>query len=136
MKKTFLILAGCAIFFASCDNKKAEEPAAMDQRVVDSIANAAAAAKEAEINAANDSMAAAAMKAKADSEAIANEAVAKDRANTKKTSGTKKVKTPPPPPPPPAPAVEPANPKASRFSEKVQDQVQKANTEKKAERFK
>jgi hypothetical protein len=134
MKKTFLILAACAIFFASCDNKKAEEPAAMDQRVVDSIANAAAAAKEAEIKAANDSMAAAAMKAKADSEAIANEAVAKDRANTKKASGTKKVKTPPPPPP--APAVEPANPKASRFSEKAQDQVQKANTEKKAERFK
>ncbi len=134
MKKQLLLLAGCAIMFASCGNdNKAAEDAAANQRKIDSAASAASAAKEAEIKAVNDSTIAAAAKAKADSEAIAKEAVSKDHAkhpagSTKHTTTTpKKTETPPPPP---------SNPKAGRFDEKAAKETQKANSDKKADRFK
>lgn len=92
MKRQFLLLAGSAILFASCGNdNKAAEDAAANQRKIDSAATAASASKEAEIKAANDATIAAAAKAKADSEAIAKEAVSKDHAKHPATSGGTKT---------------------------------------------
>ncbi len=95
MKKQFLLLAGSAILFASCGNdNKAAEDAAANQRKIDSTAQAASAAKEVEMKAANDATIAAAAKAKADSEAIAKDAVANDRAkHPASNGGTKTVVT-------------------------------------------
>lgn len=138
MKRQFLLLAGSAILFASCGNdNKAAEDAAANQRKIDSAATAASASKEAEIKAANDATIAAAAKAKADSEAIAKEAVSKDHAKHPATSGgtktvitktkTKTVEEVP---------VKSNNPKDARFNDNAAKETQKTNSDKKADRFK
>jgi glucan-binding YG repeat protein len=135
MKKQFLFLAGSAILFASCGgNNNAENGADKAKQQIDSAAAAGAAQKEAAIKAANDSTIVAAAKAKADSEAIAKEAVAKDHAkhpgqSTKHT--TTKTETPPPPPPPTS-----KNPKDARFNDNTKAEQQKTESNKKADRFK
>ena len=135
MKKQLLFLAGSAIILASCgSNNNAENAVQKTQHEIDSAVSAGAAAKEAAIKAANDSTIVATAKAKADSEAIAKEAVDKDHAKhgggtAKHTTTTKKETTPPPP-------EAPANPKAARFDEKAAKQQTETNSKAKADRFK
>ncbi len=105
MKKQFLLLAGSAILLASCGGNQPKNEGQTKEQI-DSAVNAQVAAKEAAMKAQNDSMIAAQAKAKADSEMIAKDAVAKDHsahASTTKRHTETKAATPPPPPPPPPP---------------------------------
>ena len=124
MKKTFLLIAGTAIMFAACNNepKKEEGPS---QAQIDSTVNAKVAEQEAAMKAKNDSV----LAAQADSMAKAEEAAKKNTKTTKKTTKTTTTVAPAPPP-------VPVNPKDARFNEGAKEEVRKANTDKKAERFK
>lgn len=111
MKKTFLFLAGSAIMFASCGEKKTEE-SKPSQAQIDSTVNAQVAEKEAAMKAENDAKIAAAAKAQADSiEAAKTATETKTKTTTKTTTHTTKPTAPAPPPPPPAPTTPKPNPR-------------------------
>ena len=106
MKKTFLFLAGSALFLASCGSNNNTENAAQSKAQVDSAVNAQVAAKEATMKAQADSAIAAKAKAEADSMEMAKNAA--QQAPVAHSAGTKTHTTKPPAtpaPPPPAPPL-------------------------------
>ena len=133
MKKQFLFLAGSAILLASCGNNNNADNGAASQQKIDSAVKAGEAAKEADIKRMNDSTIVAQAKSKADSQAIAKEAVEKDHAKHPgaKHHGTTTTTTT-------TASVTPTstNPKDARFNPNTQTEQKKTDANKKADRFK